>query len=64
MVRCVLRQMCMCVWMCRSEPLDNDSFQLLRQSFISYIQSEYLYGSAEANASCAPFLSLSHDPSL
>ncbi|KAI0342761.1 ARM repeat-containing protein [Trametopsis cervina] len=34
----------------RFEPLDDDAFQMLRQSFISYIQSEYLYGPAEANA--------------
>ena len=40
----------------RSDPLDNESFQLLRQSFISYMQSEYLYGSAEANASCESLL--------
>lgn len=36
----------------RFEPLDQDSFQTLRQSLISYIQSEYLYGTAEANAAC------------
>ncbi|THH00220.1 hypothetical protein EW026_g2257 [Hermanssonia centrifuga] len=34
----------------RFEPLDEESFQLLRQSLVSYIQSEYLYGSAEAGA--------------
>ncbi|KAI0091175.1 ARM repeat-containing protein [Irpex rosettiformis] len=34
----------------RFEPLEDDAFQLLRQSFISYIQSEYLEGPAEANA--------------
>ncbi|KAI0690003.1 ARM repeat-containing protein [Cytidiella melzeri] len=34
----------------RSEPLDDDAFQLLRQSFVSYIQSEYLYGPAESSA--------------
>lgn len=36
----------------RFEPLDNESFQVLRQGLVSYIQSEYLYGSAEANAAC------------
>ncbi|KAI0766752.1 armadillo-type protein [Irpex lacteus] len=34
----------------RFEPLEDDAFQVLRQSFISYIQSEYLYGPAEASA--------------
>ncbi|THH18865.1 hypothetical protein EUX98_g8885 [Antrodiella citrinella] len=37
----------------RFDPLDDESFQTLRHSLISYIQSEYLYGSAESNA---PFL--------
>ncbi|KAL4252303.1 Exportin-T [Abortiporus biennis] len=37
----------------RYDPLDADSFQTLRQALVSYIQSEYLYGSAESNA---PFL--------
>lgn len=31
---------------------DPDSFQIIQQSFLSYIQSEYVYGSAEANATC------------
>ncbi|KAI0775191.1 ARM repeat-containing protein [Trametes elegans] len=35
----------------RFEPLDDDMFQTLRQSILNYIQSEYLYGSAEAEAS-------------
>ncbi|KAK7690696.1 pre-tRNA nuclear export protein [Cerrena zonata] len=34
----------------RFEPLDPDSFQTLQQALISYIQTEYLYGPAEANA--------------
>ncbi|CAL1716709.1 unnamed protein product [Somion occarium] len=34
----------------RFEPLDPESFQTLQQALISYIQSEYLYGPAEANA--------------
>ncbi|OBZ72293.1 Exportin-T [Grifola frondosa] len=34
----------------RFEPLDEESFQTLRQSLVSYIQTEYLYGSAEADA--------------
>ncbi|KAI0077912.1 ARM repeat-containing protein [Panus rudis PR-1116 ss-1] len=37
----------------RFEPLDQESFQTLQQALISYIQSEYLYGPAEANS---PFL--------
>lgn len=36
----------------RFEPLDEDSFRTLQQSLISYVQSEYVYGSAESNASC------------
>ena len=36
----------------RFEPLEDDAFQLLRQSFIAYIQSEYLQGPAEASAAC------------
>ncbi|KAL6302369.1 ARM repeat-containing protein [Sparassis latifolia] len=34
----------------RFEPLDEDSFQTLQQALVSYIQSEYIYGSAEADA--------------
>ncbi|EKM58374.1 uncharacterized protein PHACADRAFT_117257 [Phanerochaete carnosa HHB-10118-sp] len=34
----------------RFEPLDNESFQVLRQALVSYIQSEYLYGPAESSA--------------
>ena len=34
------------------EPLDDDTFQTLQQSLLNYIQSEYLFGSAEADASC------------
>ncbi|KDQ59267.1 hypothetical protein JAAARDRAFT_127823 [Jaapia argillacea MUCL 33604] len=37
----------------RFEPLDDECFQTLQQSFVSYIQSEYLYGPAETSA---PFL--------
>jgi len=39
--------------MARSEPLDEKSFDTLRQTFLAYIQSEYTYGSAESNALCA-----------
>ncbi|KAH9903044.1 ARM repeat-containing protein [Cubamyces lactineus] len=35
----------------RFEPLNDDTFQTLRQSLLNYIQSEYLYGPAEADAS-------------
>ncbi|KZT72996.1 ARM repeat-containing protein [Daedalea quercina L-15889] len=35
----------------RFEPLDDESFQTLRQGLITYIQSEYIYGSAEMDAS-------------
>ncbi|KAH9838251.1 armadillo-type protein [Rhodofomes roseus] len=35
----------------RFEPLDDDSFQTLRQGLVTYIQSEYIYGSAEMDAS-------------
>ncbi|KAJ3766289.1 armadillo-type protein [Lentinula raphanica] len=34
----------------RFEPLDPGTFQIIQQTILSYIQSEYLYGSAEANA--------------
>ncbi|EIW83859.1 ARM repeat-containing protein [Coniophora puteana RWD-64-598 SS2] len=34
----------------RFEPLDEDSFCTLQQAFVSYIQSEYVQGSAESNA--------------
>ncbi|CCM00091.1 uncharacterized protein FIBRA_02118 [Fibroporia radiculosa] len=37
----------------RFDPLDEDSFQTLRQALMTYVQSEYLYGTAESNA---PFL--------
>ncbi|THH14212.1 hypothetical protein EW146_g6092 [Bondarzewia mesenterica] len=37
----------------RFEALDDDCFRTLQQSLMRYIQSEYLYGSAEASA---PFL--------
>jgi exportin-T len=36
----------------RSEPLDEKSFDTLRQTFLAYIQSEYTYGLAESNAPC------------
>ncbi|KAI0359842.1 ARM repeat-containing protein [Trametes cingulata] len=35
----------------RFEPLDDETFQMLRQSLLNYIQTEYLYGTAEADAS-------------
>ncbi|KZT36068.1 ARM repeat-containing protein [Sistotremastrum suecicum HHB10207 ss-3] len=34
----------------RTEPLDNESFQILQTSFVSYIQSEYIFGPAESSA--------------
>ncbi|KAJ8072513.1 pre-tRNA nuclear export protein [Marasmius tenuissimus] len=34
----------------RFEPFDSESFQNLQQSLLSYVQSEYVYGSAEATA--------------
>ncbi|KAF7971065.1 hypothetical protein HWV62_22119 [Athelia sp. TMB] len=34
----------------RFEPLEEEAFRTLQQSLISYIQSEYLYGSAESSA--------------
>lgn len=34
------------------EPLDDEMFQTLQQSILNYIQTEYLYGTAEASASC------------
>ncbi|KAJ3999466.1 armadillo-type protein [Lentinula boryana] len=34
----------------RFAPLDSEAFQIIQQSILSYIQSEYVYGSAEANA--------------
>ncbi|KAE9407804.1 KapM protein [Gymnopus androsaceus JB14] len=34
----------------RFEAFDPESFQIIQQSLLSYIQSEYVYGSAEANA--------------
>lgn len=36
----------------RSEALDADAFQAIQQGLVAYIQSEYLYGSAEAHATC------------
>ena len=34
------------------EPLDDDTFQTLQQSLLNYIQTEYLFGPAESDASC------------
>lgn len=34
------------------EPLDANSFQTLQQGLVNYIQSEFIYGPAEAAASC------------
>ncbi|TFK72889.1 ARM repeat-containing protein [Pluteus cervinus] len=34
----------------RFEPLDSESFQTIQQALVSYIQSEYVRGSAEADA--------------
>lgn len=36
----------------RSEPLDEESFDTLRQTLLAYIQSEYTYGLAESSAPC------------
>jgi hypothetical protein len=36
----------------RVDPLDDGSFQTLQQGLFNYIQSEYVYGPAEANATC------------
>jgi exportin-T len=36
----------------RTEPLDEKSFDTLRQTLLAYIQSEYTYGLAESNAPC------------
>ncbi|CDO78180.1 hypothetical protein BN946_scf184797.g6 [Trametes cinnabarina] len=35
----------------RFEPLDDNTFETIRQSVLNYIQSEYIYGPAEADAS-------------
>ncbi|KAH7884716.1 armadillo-type protein [Phlebopus sp. FC_14] len=34
----------------RFEPLDEETFRTMQQSIVSYIQSEYVYGSAESTA--------------
>ncbi|KAJ7903544.1 armadillo-type protein [Mycena olivaceomarginata] len=34
----------------RFEPLDDESFRTIQQSLVGYIQSEYVYGPAEANS--------------
>ena len=36
----------------RCAPLEPESFRTLQQALVDYIQSEYLYGSAEATAAC------------
>jgi hypothetical protein len=36
----------------RFEPLNHESFQTIQQALITYIRSEYVVGSAEADASC------------
>ncbi|KAJ7035025.1 armadillo-type protein [Mycena alexandri] len=35
----------------RFEPLDDETFRTIQQSLVAYIQSEYVYGPAEANSS-------------
>ncbi|SJL09633.1 probable Exportin-T [Armillaria ostoyae] len=35
----------------RFEPLDQETFQTLQQTLVSYIQSEYVFGSSESSAS-------------
>ena len=37
------------------EPMDAESFQTLQQGLVNYIRSEFLYGPAEATASCESF---------
>lgn len=45
-----------CSFYCyRFEPLDEEAFRTLQQSLISYIQAEYIYGSAESGAPCTFF---------
>lgn len=34
------------------DPLDSDVFQVLQQALVTYIQSEYVHGSAEAESPC------------
>ena len=36
----------------RFDPLSSDSFEVLRQSLMTYVQSEYVRGTAEAGAPC------------
>ncbi len=36
----------------RFDPLDDDSFQLLKKELLDYVRSEYILGSAEINAKC------------
>lgn len=36
------------------QPLDEETFLTLQQALVSYIQSEYVLGSAEADATCKP----------
>ena len=38
------------------DPLDEETFRTLQQSFMTYIQREFVYGSAEAGATCMLFL--------
>lgn len=36
----------------RTESLDDETFHILQSSFVSYIQSEYIFGPAESSAQC------------
>jgi exportin-T len=36
----------------RFESMDADSFQMIQQALVNYIRSEFIYGPAEASATC------------
>ena len=55
-VDCSLRE-CGLTHITRSEPLDEKTFDTLRQTLLAYIQSEYTYGTAESSAPCASNIS-------
>ena len=46
-----------CLFYFRFERFDDESFQTLQQALVNYIQSEYVLGSAEADAACRCFVS-------
>ena len=39
------------------EPLDPNTFQTLQQALVNYVQSEFIYGPAEASAPCESLVS-------